>query len=93
MNIYVLFVILTLLLFLAGYAFYVAFKQYEEDDDFTVGINTFTFIEVVFSILLFISEKFFPKRYHIVIFKFLSFLFGLFLVCLIVLFWVLYHGS
>ena len=64
MNIYILLLISIILLFVAGYAFYVTFKKYEEDDDFTGGINTFTFIEFLFGILILISEKFFQEKYH-----------------------------
>ncbi|MFE3577110.1 hypothetical protein [Lysinibacillus sp. NPDC059133] len=74
------------LLFIAGNAFYVAFKKYEEDDDFSDGV---TFIDLVFGVILLISEKFAPKKY-IVIFKTLSFLFGLIIFGLTVLFWLLF---
>jgi hypothetical protein len=91
MNIYILLLISLILLFVAGYAFYVTFKKYEEDDDFTEGINTFTFIEFLFSILILISGKFFQEEYHIVIFKILSFLFGIFILGLTVLLWILFY--
>ncbi|MFB7156228.1 hypothetical protein [Lysinibacillus sp. NPDC056232] len=57
------------LLFIAGNAFYVAFKKHEEDEDFSGEV---TFIDLVFGVILLISEKFAPKK-HIVIFKTLSF--------------------
>lgn len=91
MNIYILIAISLILLFIAGNAFYVTFKTYEDDDDFTAGINTFTFIEFLFGVLVLISEKFFPKKYHIVIFKILSFIFGIFIFGLTILFWVLFY--
>ena len=71
MNIYILLLISIILLFVAGYAFYVTFKKYEEDDDFTGGINTFTFIEFLFGILILISEKFFRKNTILLSLKFL----------------------
>jgi hypothetical protein len=61
---------------MAGYAFYIAFKKYEEDDDFAGGVSTFSVVEFIFGILLFLSEKFVPKKYHIVIFKVFSVLLG-----------------
>ncbi|WP_028393499.1 hypothetical protein [Bacillus cihuensis] len=88
MNIYMLVISSLLFLFIAGNAFYVAFKIYEEDDDFT--FNTLTWIELIFSVLLLISEKFAPKTYHIVIFKIFSFLFGIFFLGLTVLLWILF---
>ncbi|MFP5115192.1 hypothetical protein ACSU64_22815 [Bacillaceae bacterium C204] len=88
MNIYLLLIISLVLLLFAGNAFYVTFKKYEDDDDFSGGWNTLSFIEFFLGVLLLISEKIFPKRYHIVIFKIISFLFGVFLVGLTVLFWV-----
>ncbi len=90
MNIYVLITTSLILLFIAGYAFYVTIKKYEEDDDFTGGINTFSFIEFLFSILILISEKFIQKNYQIFIFKILSFLFGVFILGLTVLLWILF---
>jgi hypothetical protein len=90
MNIYLLLFISLLLLFMAGYAFYIAFKKYEENDDFTGGINTFTIVEFIFSIVLLITEKFFSKKYHIAIFKVFSLLFGIFLIGLTVLMWTLF---
>ncbi|MFJ7408250.1 MULTISPECIES: hypothetical protein [unclassified Lysinibacillus] len=87
MNIYVIISSL-LLLFIAGNAFYVVFKKYKEDDDFT--FNTLTWIELIFNVLLLISEKIAPKKFHIVIFKFLSFLFGVFFLGLTVLLWKLF---
>ena len=91
MNIYILLLSSLILLLVAGYAFYVTFKKYEEDDDFTRGISTFTFIEFLFGILILISEKFFQEKYHIVIFKILSFLFGIFILGLTVLLWILFN--
>lgn len=91
MNIYILLLTSLVLLFVAGYAFYATFKKYEEDDDFTGGINTFTFIEFLLGILILISEKFFQEKYHIVIFKILSFLFGIFILGLTVLLWILFN--
>jgi nitrogen fixation-related uncharacterized protein len=90
MNIYMLLFISFILLFMAGYAFYNAFKKYEENDDFTGGINTFTIVEFIFSILLLISEKVFPEKYHILIFKVFSVLFGLFMLALTVFLWGLF---
>jgi hypothetical protein len=90
MNIYILLIISLILLFLAGNAFYIDFKKYEEDDDFTGGINTFAIVEILLGVLLLISEKFFPQRYHIVIFKVVSFLFGVIILGLLVLFWIIF---
>lgn len=44
MNIYELLIISLALLLFAGNAFYVAFKKYEHDDDFSGGWDTFSFI-------------------------------------------------
>lgn len=91
MNIYILLIISLILLFLAGNAFYVALKKYEEDDDFSGGINTLSFVEMLLGVLLLISEKFFPQRSHIVIFKIFSFLFGVIILGLLVLFWIIFR--
>ncbi|MGE7690470.1 hypothetical protein ACQKMI_14840 [Lysinibacillus sp. NPDC097214] len=85
----ILFVCSLILLFFAGNAFYIAFKKYEEDDDFSRGVDTYFLIDLVLVVVLLISEKFAPKKYHIVIFKNLSFLFGLIILGLTVLLWVL----
>lgn len=52
--------------------------------------STFSFIELVLGVLLLISEKFSPKKYHIIIFKTFSALFGVFMLGLIVLLWILF---
>ena len=88
MNIYMLVISSLLLLFIVGNAFFVTFKKYKEEDDVT--FNTFTWIELIFSVQLLISEKIAPKKFHIVIFKFLSFLFGLFFLGFTVLLWILF---
>jgi hypothetical protein len=90
MNIYLLLIISIILLFMAGYAFYIVIKKYEEDDDFTGGISTFTIVEFILSMILIVSEKLFPKKYHIVIFKVFSLLFGIFMLGLAILLWVLF---
>ncbi len=78
------------LLFIAGNAFYIAFKKYEEDDDFSGGAKTFFLIDLVLAVVLLISDKFAPKKYHIVIFKSLSILFGLMILGFTKLLWILY---
>ncbi|ARD47486.1 hypothetical protein SporoP37_04850 [Sporosarcina sp. P37] len=88
MNIYMLIMSSLFLLFIAGNTFYVTFKKYREDDDFT--FNTLTWIEVIFSVLLLISEKFVPNKYQIIIFKTFSFLFGIFFLGFTVLLWILF---
>ena len=60
MTIFLLIITSILILFIAGNAFYVTFKKYEEDDDFI--FSGITFIEFIFTILLFISEKLAPKN-------------------------------
>ncbi|WP_088043261.1 hypothetical protein [Bacillus sp. EAC] len=89
MNIYVLIICTLILLLLSGNAFYVTFKKYEDDDDYSGGTSTGEFYELLFGILEFISEKLFPKRYHFIIFKVFSFVFGLFMLGLAILIWVL----
>ncbi|MFT9819570.1 hypothetical protein [Lysinibacillus sp. NPDC056185] len=85
-----LFVCSLVLLFFAGNAFYVAFKKYEEDDDFSGELETFFLIDLVLAVVLLISEKFSPQKYHIVIFKTLSLLFGLIILGLTVMLWGLF---
>ena len=88
MNIYLLIIGSLFLLFIAGNAFYVTFKTYEEDDDFT--FNGLTGIEVLFSILLFITEKITSEKFHIITFKILSFIFGLVFLGMAILLWILF---
>ncbi|RUS53743.1 hypothetical protein QI30_14315 [Kurthia sp. 3B1D] len=88
MNIYLLITSSVFLLFIAGNAFYVTFKTYEDDDDFT--FNGITWIEVLFSILLLITEKTTSDKFHTITFKILSFIFGLFFLGLAVLSWILF---
>ncbi|MGE8033643.1 hypothetical protein B1B04_01805 [Lysinibacillus sp. KCTC 33748] len=77
------------LLFFAGNAFYIAFKKYEEDDDFSGGAETFFLIDLVLAVVLLISDKFAPQKHHIVIFKTLSILFGLIILSFTILLWIL----
>ena len=88
MNIYLLIICSLFLLFIAGNAFYVTFKTYEDDDDFT--FNGLTWIELIFSILLLITEKIASEKFHIITFKILSFIFGLFFLGLATLLWILF---
>ncbi|MFC4321999.1 hypothetical protein [Litchfieldia salsa] len=90
MSIIMLILCSIILLLISGYAFYTAFKKYEEDDDFTGGMTTLTIIELVLSFLLFLAEKLTPKKYHILIFKIEAFLFGMFILGLTVLLWILF---
>ena len=76
------------LLFIAGNAFYVTFKRFKEDNDFI--LNTLDWIDSLFSVLLLISEKFTTLKDHIVIFKMLSFIFGLLFLGFTVLLWILF---
>ncbi|PEJ52344.1 hypothetical protein CN692_21770 [Bacillus sp. AFS002410] len=89
MNIYFLILCTLLLLFLSGNAFYVTFKKFEDEGDYSGGTATGEFCELVFGILEFISKKIFPERYHIIIFKIFSFAFGLFMLGLAILLWIL----
>ncbi|GEL04818.1 hypothetical protein [Rummeliibacillus stabekisii] len=88
MNIYMLIISSIFLLFIAGNAFYVTFKRFKEDDDFI--LNTLDWIDSLFSVLLIISEKLTTTKYHIVIFKMLSFIFGLIFLGFTVLLWFLF---
>ena len=86
MNIYIL-LIISLVLFLVGNAFYVAIKKYEEDENFGRGVDTFSIIDLILGLLLLISRKFSSHRYHNVILKFASFLLGIFILGLLILIW------
>jgi len=57
------------LLFFAGNAFYIAFKKYEEDDDFSGGAETFFLIDLVLAVVLLISYKFAPKKFILLFLK------------------------
>ncbi|MGE7945826.1 hypothetical protein [Lysinibacillus sp. NPDC093688] len=57
MNQLMLFVCTLILLFFAGNAFYIAFKKYEEDVDFSGGVKTYFLIDLVLAVVLLISEK------------------------------------
>lgn len=88
MNFYLLIICEAVLLFIAGNAFYISFKKYDEADDFT--FNGLTTIEILFSVIVYISEKIASAKFQIIIFKVLSFLFGLFFLGAAVLLWVLF---
>ncbi|MFF3025373.1 hypothetical protein ACFVRR_22475 [Gottfriedia sp. NPDC057948] len=84
MNIYVFPFSLVLLfslglLFSVGKTLYIAVKKYEEDGELPEWISGTSLYDLLIVVILFISEKFFPKRYRIVIFKIISLLFGVFL--------------
>ncbi len=81
------------LLYTAGFAFYITFKKYEEDDSFddqALGVDLgLTIVQLIIDVLLLISKKLAPKKYYIVIFKTFSFLFGLFFLCCIIFLWII----
>ncbi|MFF2875978.1 hypothetical protein ACFVR2_06600 [Gottfriedia sp. NPDC057991] len=89
MNIYVQLIGTVILLALSANAFYVTFKKYEDDDDYTLGVSTLEFYEIILGAIEFISSRLFPKRYHIVISKIISFIFGLIMLGFSILLWLI----
>ncbi|MBQ0138840.1 MAG: hypothetical protein KBT36_06065 [Kurthia sp.] len=89
MNFYLLIVCECILLFIAGNAFYIAFKKYDGADDFT--FNGLTSIEFLFSVLVYLSEKMASAKAQVFVFKSLAFLFGLFFLGAAILTWILFR--
>ncbi len=78
-------VVIVLLLYVAGNAFYIAFKTYQEEDEFHHPTLEIIPIHWIIDFLLFISKKLAPAPYFVALFKTLSFLYGLFIVVFIIL--------
>ncbi len=78
-------VVIVLLLYVAGNAFYIVFKTYQEDDEFHHPTLEIVPVHWIIDFLLFISKKLAPAPYVVALFKTLSFLYGLFMVGFIIL--------
>lgn len=78
-------VVIVLLLYVAGNAFYIVFKTYQEEDEFHHPTLEIIPIHWVMDFLLFISKKLAPAPYFVALFKTLSFLYGLLIVGVIIL--------
>lgn len=89
MNLFFLCLSTLVLLYMAGNAYYVAFKKYDEEDDFILEDSTiFSFF---FGVLLLLIEKIFPQSIYMYVFKVCSFLFGSIMVGIVILVWVLFY--
>lgn len=73
--------------------FYYAFKKYESDDDFVIGIIGFELLELLMGFILMITEKFLSKKNHIMWFKICSFIFGTIMFFIMLLMWFLISTS
>ncbi|WP_010306354.1 hypothetical protein [Kurthia senegalensis] len=89
MNLFFLCLSTLIVLYIAGNAYYIAFKRYDEEDDFT--FNGFTTIEFIFDMLLVIAEKISPQSIYIYVFKVFSFLFGSIFLSAGILLWMLFY--
>ncbi|KML03101.1 hypothetical protein VL06_15745 [Rossellomorea marisflavi] len=78
-------VVIVLLLYVAGNAFYIVFKTYQEDDEFHHPTLEILPVHWIMDFLLFISRKLAPAPYFVALFKMLSFLYGLLIVGVIIL--------
>lgn len=78
-------VVIVLLLYVAGNAFYIVFKTYQEEDEFYHPTLEIVPVHWIMDFLLFISKKLAPAPYFVALFKALSFLYGLFIVGVIIL--------
>ncbi len=73
-------VVIVLLLYVAGNAFHIVFKTYQEDDEFHHPTLEILPVHWIMDFLLFISRKLAPAPYFVALFKTLSLLYGLFIV-------------
>ncbi len=83
-------IIATIIFALIGIScFYSAFKTYKEDDeDYLEGFaNAFEFIAIFFVFVLWVCKKFFSQTHYILAFRTASFLMGLMMIGIIILFW------
>lgn len=90
----ILVTISTLLFGLFSYhGFYYAFKKYESDDDFVIGITGFELLELIMTFILSITKKFLSRKNHIIWFKICSFIFGTIMLFMVILFWGLFSTT
>lgn len=76
---------IALLLYVAGNAFYIVFKTYQEDDEFHHPTLEIVPVHWIMDFLLLISKKLASDHYFVALFKTLSFLYGLLIVGFIIL--------
>ena len=86
-------IIATIIFGLIGIScFYSAFKTYQEDDDgdvedFGFDYGFLEFIAIFFVFVLWVCKKFFSQTHYILAFRTVSFLMGLMMIGIIILFW------
>jgi glucan phosphoethanolaminetransferase (alkaline phosphatase superfamily) len=71
--------------------FYSAFKTYKDDDDGEIEdfgvVGSIEFIAIFFVFVLWVCKKFFSQTHYILAFRTVSFLMGLMMIGIIILFW------
>ena len=73
--------------------FYSAFKTYKDDEDGEIEdfgvVESIEFIAIFFVFVLWLCKKFFPQTHYILAFRTVSFLMGLMMIGIIILFWII----
>ena len=71
--------------------FYSAFKTYKDDEDGEIEdfgvVGSIEFIAIFFVFVLWLCKKFFSQTHYILAFRTVSFLMGLMMIGIIILFW------
>jgi len=83
-----LMIILTILLVvMALFSFYVAFKQHKVTKDGYLSFKS-SFMELLYSTIQLTSEKFMSKRHATMFFKIIAFSYGVFILAINALLWL-----
>ncbi|MFC6038852.1 hypothetical protein ACFPYN_05210 [Paenisporosarcina macmurdoensis] len=87
-------IIATVLFGLVGIScFYSAFKTYKDDEDGEIEdfgvVGSIEFIDIFFVFVLWLCKKFFSQSHYIPAFRTVSFLMGLMMIGIIILFWLI----
>lgn len=77
--------------FFGAIGFYHAFKRYHSEDDFLYGFLDFdpSFLSLIGELILWISNKKFPEKIHVKIYKITAFIFGIVMFSVAALVWIL----
>jgi hypothetical protein len=87
-------IVATVLFSVVGISFfYSAFKTYKDDEDGEIEdfgfVGSIEFLAIFFVGVLWLCKKFFSQTHYILAFRTVSFLMGLMMIGIIILFWII----
>ena len=76
----------------AGLKHYKKGEENEFNEAFSYGDGIFAFIGLFFEFILWVSERVFPQRYQLVVFRIVAILISFLMMGIVYLFWYLYFN-